>query len=161
MKKVLVIAFTAAAALAITGCSSVQTTNKLNGLSIASQPKTQTVAHVNANISGLYLFSVIPLISGSANSPGKAALFSDTVTLENCMLMMTKQIRMMPATRISDVQSKIENTWNWYSFFFWTRNVQISANALRSNSAAVGPVAAPMPQPVPMAQPAPMPELVK
>ncbi len=117
--------------VAFTGCSTVRTTQKFNGLGATAAPKAQTIDHVNAQIYGVYLFNAFPLFSGSPNDTGKTAAFRDTVTLDNGMYLLTKSAREDGANRVIDVQSFYSSNWVSLTLFFWVREIQVSGTAIK------------------------------
>ncbi|QSH41452.1 hypothetical protein P0136_07975 [Lentisphaerota bacterium ZTH] len=129
MKKMLSIVAFVVVTVVLTGCSSLETTEKFNSLGI-STAKTKPVAHVNVDIWGVFLFNSIPIMSGSVNTAGKLSAFMDTVTLDNAMLMMTRRARGIGASKVLNVTSDIRSYWLWYTLLFWCREVQVSGTAV-------------------------------
>ncbi len=94
----------AAAALMLTGCSSVQFAEKFNsvpGNNDGQVPK----AHVNVKITGLYFLGFLPIISGSPASSGYCTGFSDTVNVDNAVYMLTRNARAIGGTQVTDITS--------------------------------------------------------
>lgn len=120
-----------ALAVAFTGCSTVRTTQKFNDMKPTLSPKVQTIAHVNSQIYGAYLFNAFPIFSGSPNDTGKTAAFRDTVTLDNGMYLLTKSAREAGANRVVDIESHYSSTWCPLGFIFWVREVQVSGTAIK------------------------------
>ena len=129
------ILFSLAAAIALTavftGCSTVRTTQTFNGMGMTTAPKVQTVAHINSQIYGAYLFNAFPIFSGSPNDTGKSAAFKDTVTLDNGMYLLTRAAREDGANRVIDVQSRYSSNWVPYSLIFWVREIEVSGTAVK------------------------------
>ena len=129
------IVFSLVAAIALTagftGCSTVRSTQTFNGMGTTTTPKVQTIAHVNAQIYGAYLFNAFPFFSGSPNDTGKTAAFRDTVTLDNGMYLLTKSAREDGANRVIDVQSHYSSNWCPLGFIFWVREIQVSGTAVK------------------------------
>lgn len=123
----------AAVALTIgfTGCSTVRTTQTFNGMGTTTASKVQTVAHINSQIYGAYLFNAFPIFSGSPNDTGKSAAFRDTVTLDNGMYLLTKAAREDGANRVIDIQSRYSSNWCPYGFIFWVREIEVSGTAVK------------------------------
>lgn len=130
LKKISALLAVGAAAMFITGCSSVETARNFNGLGVATSRVTP-IAHVNASIYGCYLFDSIPLFAGSPNSPGKVMAFKDSVELDNCMRMLMEKSRGIGASKVIDLQSRVEERWLWWSLILWVHEVQISGTAIK------------------------------
>ena len=120
-----------ALAVAFTGCSTVRTTQKFNDMKPTLSPKVQTIAHINSQIYGAYLFNAFPIFSGSPNDTGKTAAFRDTATLDNGMYLLTKAAREAGANRVVDIESHYSSTWCPLGFIFWVREVQVSGTAIK------------------------------
>ncbi len=129
------IMFSMVAAIALTmvfsGCSTVRSTQTFNGMGTTVAPKVQTVAHINSQIYGAYLFNAFPIFSGSPNDTGKSAAFRDTVTLDNAMYMLTKTAREGGANRVVDIESRYSSTWVPLGLVFWVREIQVSGTAVK------------------------------
>lgn len=118
-------------AIILTGCTSVKTTDKFNGMELTAVPKAKTVTHINADIYGVYLFNFVPLFCGSSAASGKTSVFKDTVTLDNAMLHMTAAARNAGCNRVTDVTSNIDSTWLPLTFILWRKNAQVSGNGIK------------------------------
>lgn len=121
---------TLAAVCLLSGCSSLETSDKFNSLGVAAD-RTEPIAHINSSIWGLYLFDSIPIICGSANSSGKSATFMDTVTLDNALLVATRRARGIGASKFIDIRSDIRSEWFLLLPIFWIREVQVSGTAIK------------------------------
>jgi uncharacterized protein YbjQ (UPF0145 family) len=132
MTRILVSLFAAMAlAVAFTGCSTVRTTQKFNDLKLTVSPKDQTIAHINTQVYGAYLFNAFPIFSGGPNDTGKTAAFRDTVTMDNGMYLLTKTAREAGANRVIDVESHYSSTWVPLGLIFWVREIQVSGTAVK------------------------------
>ena len=130
MKKMLAILAVSAVAAMMTACSSIESATTLNNVKITEVPNAACVAHLNGDIWGIYLFN-LPLFSGSSKQPGRCAIFTDTVRVDNAVSMLTKKAAADDATAITDLSS--ERTTCWLPFFLvlWYNDVQVSGNAIR------------------------------
>lgn len=117
--------------VSFTGCSTVRTTQTFNGMGTTTAPKVQTVAHINSQIYGAYLFNAFPIFSGSPNDTGKSAVFRDTVSLDNGMYLLTKAAREGGANRVIDIESHYSSTWVPLGLIFWVREMQVSGTAVK------------------------------
>ena len=130
MKKMLAVLATAAVAAVMTACSSIEVATTFNNVKIADTPNAACVAHLNADIWGIYLFN-LPLFSGSSKQPGRCAIFTDTVRVDNAVAMLTKKAAAEDATTITDLSSERTTCWLPIFLVLWYNDVQVSANAIR------------------------------
>ena len=108
MKKFAALAAGIVTAAVLAACSSFEIGATPNDVKIASGD-TEAVAHVNADIWGIYVFG-LPVISGSSVEPGKCVVFSDTVDTSNAISFLTRNTRRkLNASGITDVQSERGN----------------------------------------------------
>ncbi len=103
MKKMMVAA-AAAALVAFSGCTTVDVSRKFNALSVGEGNKRPTT-HISARMNGWYLFGFLPLFTGSARTPGCSAIFRDTVSVDNLVLLMTATARSNQGVRVLDLQT--------------------------------------------------------
>ncbi len=92
-----------ALAVALFGCTTVEQGTKFNSLPVGEGTSNPPVAHINVRITGFYLFGILPIFCGSVASAGKAAVFSDTVTVDNAVLLLTRTARGMGGVRMYDI----------------------------------------------------------
>ena len=130
MKKLACIAACVISAVALTACSSFEIASNTNEVKFTTGD-AETLAHVNADIWGVYVFG-LPVISGSSVEPGKCVVFSDTVDTGNAISFLTRNARKkLNATTIVDVQSERTTGWLVPTLFFFYRDVQVSGNVLK------------------------------
>ena len=130
MKKLAVFAAGLVTAAVLAACSSFEIGATPNDVKIASGD-TEAVAHVNADIWGIYVFG-LPIISGSSVEPGKCVVFSDTVDTSNAISFLTRNTRRkLNASAITDVQSERTTGWLVPTAFFFYRDIQVSGNAVK------------------------------
>ena len=130
MKKLAVFAAGLVTAAVLAACSSFEIGATPNDVKIASGD-TEAVAHVNADIWGIYVFG-LPVISGSSVEPGKCVVFSDTVDTSNAISFLTRNTRRkLNASGITDVQSERTTGWLVPTLFFFYRDIQVSGNAVK------------------------------
>jgi hypothetical protein len=131
MKKRALFLFAAAVtATVLTGCTTVETTDSFNGLGVTTR-RSQPVAHINARISGAFLFDAFPVFCGSVNNVDKVAAFVNTVSLNNAMGLVSRHARGLGATKLVDISSYHDTYWMWYTLLMWKRYTQISATAIK------------------------------
>ena len=130
MKKMLAVMVAAAVAAVMTACSSIEAATTFNNEKITDAPNAACVAHLNAEIWGIYLFN-LPLLSGSSKQPGRCAVFTDTVRVDNVVSMLTKKAANEDATTIADLASERTSCWIPIFLVIWYREVQASGNAIR------------------------------
>ena len=130
MKKVLAVLTAVAAAAVMTACSSIESATTFNNQKITDSPNAACVAHLNADIWGIYLFN-LPLFTGSSKQPGRCAIFTDTVRVDNAVSMLTKKAANDEATTIVDLTSERTTCWLPIFLVLWYNDVQVSGNAIR------------------------------
>ncbi len=130
MKKLLAILVAAVAGTVMTACSSIEMATTFNNQKITEAQNAVCVEHLNAEIWGIYLFN-LPLFSGSSKQPGRCAVFTDTVHVDNAVAMLTRKAATDEATTITDLSSERTSTWLPIFLVLWYREVQVSGNAIR------------------------------
>ena len=115
--------------IALSGCSSVQVGYRFNKMGVDTE-RTQGIAHLNSTIYGYYFFG-LPVLTGSVARSNTTAYFTDTVTIDNCLLQMNRAARAMGANKVINIQSHTESSWLWATLFFSYREVQMSGTAIK------------------------------
>ncbi len=132
LKKIFLAVSAAAVCMSFTACSSFSTAANLNGMKLTTNPQRTTLAHVHAEITGVYLLGVIPFFTGSAIQPEKCAAFEDNVTVPRAVGLLTKTAHdRMAASYIEDVQTEKTSVWLAPTILFWYKSIQVSGNALK------------------------------
>lgn len=105
-----------ASVICLSGCATVKTARNFEGLRVDGGAKP--VATVSIENYGYYLFGLIPLITGEPRYPNAplCALFSDTVTSQNNMLMLSKTAQKYGGKKVSHL--RVYEDWTG-SFSFW------------------------------------------
>ena len=130
MKKLACLAACVISAVALSACSSFEIGSNTNDVKFTTTD-AETLAHVNADIWGVYVFG-LPVISGSSVEPGKCVVFSDTVDTSNAVSFLTRNVqRKLNATTITDVQTERTTGWLVPTVFFFYRDIQVSGNVLK------------------------------
>ena len=130
MKKLACLAACVISAVALSACSSFEIGSNTNEVKFTTG-EAETLAHVNADIWGVYVFG-LPVISGSSVEPGKCVVFSDTVDTSNAISFLTRNTRRkLNASAITDVQSERTTGWLVPTLFFFYRDIQVSGNVLK------------------------------
>ncbi|MEI3038496.1 MAG: hypothetical protein V8T90_05430 [Victivallales bacterium] len=126
MKKIMLFASALAAGLLLSACASVEIVKdkNLSGQKIANSGTT--LAHVDAQNWGIYLFT-IPLLTGSTANPGSIDVLKDTVTVGSLMPVLTAETKKLGATKVLNLASQ----YKVGGFIFYTRQINISGNAVR------------------------------
>lgn len=126
MKKMILQAMILSVGLLLAGCAS---TTLVKDPDLNRQPISATgttVAHVNSQNWGVYLFS-LPLFTGSTETPGDITAFKDTVNIPSVAPMMTKEAKIAGAAKMLNMTSQ----YSEFGLVFYVRKVNISANAVR------------------------------
>ena len=130
MKKLACLAACVISAVALSACSSFEIGSNTNEVKFTTG-EAETLAHVNADIWGVYVFG-LPVISGSSVEPGKCVVFSDTVDTSNAVSFLTRNAqKKLNANTIIDVTSERTTGWLVPTLFFFYRDVQVSGNVLK------------------------------
>ena len=130
MKKLACLAACVISAVALTACSSFEIGSNTNEVKFTTT-EAETLAHVNADIWGVYVFG-LPVISGSSVEPGKCVVFSDTVDTSNAVSFLTRNAqKKLNANTIVDVTSERTTGWLVPTLFFFYRDIQVSGNVLK------------------------------
>lgn len=126
MKKIMLFASALAAGLLLSACASVEIVKdkNLSGQKIANSGTT--LAHVDAQNWGIYLFT-IPLLTGSTANPGSIDVLKDTVTVGSLMPVLTAETKKLGATKVLNLTSQFKVD----GFIFYTRQINISGNAVQ------------------------------
>ena len=122
-----------AAVLLFTGCTTIESTQKFNAVDLGSG-EDKAVCQTFVEIGGLY-FCNLPLIVGSARGDGQCALFRYNLTNENVVHLLTRAVKSLGATRMTNVQVN-SNTIPIFLLFSY-RSMQGSATGLRGKSAVM------------------------
>ena len=130
MKKLACLAACVISAVALSACSSFEIGSTTNDVKFTTA-EAETLAHVNADIWGVYVFG-LPVISGSSVQPGRCVVFSDTVDTANAISFLTYNAkRRLNASTITDVQTERTTGWLVPTVFFFYRDIQVSGNVLK------------------------------
>jgi hypothetical protein len=115
----------------LTGCTSLDTAVAFNDLNL--EPGRQNVCHVNARISGLYLFG-LPIVAGDPGAPGEPSIvfFENTSNLNRLADMVSRFAKQQGASDLVDVNSSSSNIWLFPTFVLFWRTQEMSANAVVS-----------------------------
>lgn len=126
MKKMILSLSLVAAAVLFAGCVSVETVKgaDLNKQSISNTGTT--VAHVNVQNWGIYLFT-IPLFAGSTSSVGDIAVLKDTVNAQSVVPVLTAESKKLGGGSVYDVASQ----YSEFGFIFVSRSINVSGNVVR------------------------------
>ena len=126
MKKIMLLLSIVTVGLLASACASVEVVKgpDLSHQQIANSGST--LAHLDAQNFGIYLFS-IPLLTGATDSVGSIAVFKDTVNVPSMMPILTSKSKQLGATKTLDLASQYQVS----GLIFYVRQVNISGNAVR------------------------------
>lgn len=116
----------AAVGLFMSACASVEVVKdpNLNGQAIANSGRT--IAHLDAQNWGIYLFT-IPLLTGSTENPGSIDVLKDTVNVPSLMPVLTAKSKALGASKTLNLASQYSES----GLIFYTRSINISGNAVK------------------------------
>ena len=126
MKKMVLSLSLAAVAVLFAGCVSVETVKGADLNKQALSNAGTTVAHLNVQNWGIYLFT-IPLISGSTDEVGKMAFLKDTVNPACVTPVIAAESKKLGGTRLLDLASQ----YSEFGFIFVSRSINLSGNVVR------------------------------
>ena len=126
MKKIMLFLSIAAVGLLMSACASVEVVKNpnLNGQAIANSGRT--IAHIDAQNWGIYLFT-IPLFTGSTTNPGSIDVLNDTVNVPSLMPVLTAKSKALGASKTLNLASQYSES----GLIFYTRSINISGNAVK------------------------------
>ena len=106
MKKLL-FAVVCAAAVIITGCTTVESTQKFNRRGLGERGE-RAVCVTYVEIPGYYIFG-LPIVTGSPKGDGQWNMFRYNQTTTNIVYLLTKEAKERKASRVINIQvNKIE-----------------------------------------------------
>ena len=126
MKKIMLLLSIAAVGLFMSACASVEVVKdpNLNGQAIANSGRT--IAHLDAQNWGIYLFT-IPLLTGSTENPGSIDVLKDTVNVPSLMPVLTAKSKALGASKTLNLASQYSES----GLIFYTRSMNISGYAVK------------------------------
>ena len=126
MKKIMLLLSIAAVGLFMSACASVEVVKdpNLNGQAIANSGRT--IAHLDAQNWGIFLFT-IPLLTGSTENPGSIDVLKDTVNVPSLMPVLTAKSKALGASKTLNLASQYSES----GLIFYTRSINISGNAVK------------------------------
>ena len=139
MKKSIVVCAAAVLAL-ISGCSTVESTQKFNALGLTS-PNEKTVCLTYVEIPGLFWFG-LPILVGGPKGDGDWTMFHWTLNTENVIYMLTKEAKSNSAARVVNVT--VSRTHDLLMPFLSYQTIQASGIGVR-----IGNAPAKQPDPAP------------
>ncbi len=135
MKKRFFAAVTGAAMLALSGCTSVESTQKFNAINLAGSGEVaKCQSHVE--IPG-YFFLGLPVLVGSAHGDGQFTMFKQNLTTENAMYLLTKEVKSKGAHRLTNVTVSSSSTPMVLPPFFSYRVIQASGTGVAPGGTGV------------------------
>jgi len=124
----------AAAALLLTGCTSIESTQKFNALGLGT-PNEKAVCQTLVQIPGYFFFG-LPIFVGSNKGDNEWTMFEWSLTTENVVYLLTKEVKSKGAARVINVQ--ITRTKNPLLLpFFSYETIQASGTGVRTKGAAI------------------------
>ena len=128
MKKGLVLCGVLAAAMLLSGCSTVESTQKFNALGLGG-PNEKSVCQTYVRISGLFFFG-LPIVVGSPKGDNEWTMFQWTLNNENVVYMLTREAKSKGAARVINVT--VSRTHDTLLIPFWTfQTIQASGVGVR------------------------------
>ncbi len=132
MKKIL-LAGAVAAIFGMTGCTTVESTQKFNAVSLGDGTE-KAVCQTYVKMSALY-FCGLPIVSGSTRGDGCCTAFRYNLNNENIIYLLTKEAKSKGASRLINVSVSEDNDYSY--LIFQVRSIQASGTGVCSRDAAV------------------------
>ena len=118
----------------LAGCTSVNSTQKFNGLGLSDRTD-KAVCHTSVEIP-CYTFFGLPVIGGSAAGSGKFAVFQNNADVESAMHLLTQEIRSKNGARVINAQTFMTESPAFLGFFT-KRVMQASGTGVRTRNEAM------------------------
>ncbi len=135
MKKVLMLGCAALlAAVVCTGCTSVVSTRKLNGVDI-SGTGDKVLCHTMVEIPYVYVFG-IPFVGGSAAGNGKSSFFCNNANVIDAMSLLTLEAKSKGAARLVNVSTGISEK-DLFCWIVTCRTFYASGTGVRNRAEAM------------------------
>ena len=128
------IAIVAVTGAILTGCTTIESTQKFNAIQLGTQNEKH-ICQSHVNISGLF-FCGLPIIVGSAKGDGQTAMFRYNLTTENVMYLLTKEVKSKGASRLINVTVSTNNQLILLPFMSY-QTIQASGTGVGSRRAAI------------------------
>ncbi|MDR0931953.1 MAG: hypothetical protein LBM70_02905 [Victivallales bacterium] len=119
--------------LILSGCTSVESTQKFNGMGLSDR-EDKAVCHTFVEIP-CFTFWGLPIIGGSASGSGKVALFQDNTDVESAIHLLTSEIRSKNGARVINAQTFLSER-SVLLGIFTKRVMQASGTGVRTRSEA-------------------------
>jgi hypothetical protein len=114
----------------LTGCASVDVAKTFNDQHLTIE-HTNAVAHLNGDCWGIYLLSIVPLVTGDTSPTGSTMAFGqDNCTVDAVTGMVTRKSKELGATHTLDLSSRRDSTWIAPLLLFLYKDTQVSGNAV-------------------------------
>ncbi len=133
MKKMLLFAAVCGAAFVMTGCTSVESTQKFNALGLASR-EDKAVCHTSVEIP-CYTFWGLPIFGGSKERD-KMAVFQNNADVESVIYLLTQEIRSKGGARVINAQTSMSER-EVFLGFFTKRTMIASGTGVRTRNEAI------------------------
>jgi len=124
----------AAALSLLAGCTSVNSTQKFNGLGLSAKAD-KAVCHTAVEIP-CYLFFGLPIVGGSASGDGKMSIFQNNADVESAMCLLTSEIRSRNGARVINAQTFVFEEPVFLGLF-QKRVMEASGTGVRTRNEAV------------------------
>ena len=129
-----VIAAVCASLVALTGCTTVESTQKFNAVQLGTQDEKH-ICQSFVEIPGYFFFG-LPIITGSAKGDGQTAFFRYNLTTENAMYLLTREVKSKGASRLTNVAVHTTSSPILLPFVSY-RTIQASGTGIGSRRDAI------------------------
>jgi len=90
--------------------SNLEVTKDFNGQALTVE-NSRPVAHINATLTGYYLFSCVPIVASDPIQPDSSVWFEDTIKSQNVVNMLTVEAKRQGANRVEDLWVSGKGDW--------------------------------------------------
>lgn len=123
-----------AAIIAMTGCTTVESTQKFNAVQLGTKDEKH-ICQSFVQIPG-YFFLGLPIFVGSAKGDGQSTMFRYNLTTENVMFLLTKEVKSKGASRLINVSVHTTEQPMMLPFMSY-RTIQASGTGIGSRREAI------------------------
>ena len=134
MKKSLFTLFGIASAIVISGCTTVESTQKFNRMGLGT-PNEKAICQTYVEIPGYYVFG-LPVVVGSPAGDGEWTMFRCNLTAENAIYLLTKEAKARRAARVVNVSVSTSECYI-IPLLLSKKTIQASGTGVRTKNAAM------------------------
>ena len=125
----------AAAAIALSGggCASIDVVMADRMHDQRFTGNGRPIAHIRATNWGWYFLKFVPIWTGNIGNPEYPQFcywFTDNVSVEDVVRMVTAKAKELGGTRVIDLTTTDKSDWQPETIFFWLNEIEVSASVV-------------------------------